>query len=86
MNKGSKSGIWFPAKQYGWGWGIPCHPLGWLTLLGFISGVVLLSVALSLESIGIVSFFLLLSALVVGLLIVCYLKGEKPKWRWGDDD
>lgn len=86
MNDGDKPGIWFPAKRYGWGWGVPCHPLGWLTLFGFILAVVLLSVTLSLNKIGIVSYFLLLFALVTGLLIVCYLKGEKPKWRWGEDD
>jgi hypothetical protein len=22
--------IWFPAKRYGWGWGLPCCWQGWV--------------------------------------------------------
>jgi hypothetical protein len=28
---------WFPAKRYGWGWGIPCSWRGWLVLAAFRS-------------------------------------------------
>ena len=29
----------------------------------------------------------LLSALLAGLLIwICWLKGEKPRWRWGGEE
>jgi hypothetical protein len=27
---------WFPAKRYGWGWGLPITWQGWLTLVVFI--------------------------------------------------
>jgi hypothetical protein len=27
---------WFPAKRYGWGWGIPCTWQGWLVMAGFV--------------------------------------------------
>ncbi len=31
----SKSGFWFPAKRYGWGWGLPVAWQGWLVLIAF---------------------------------------------------
>ena len=27
---------WFPAKRYGWGWGIPSSWQGWLVLAAFV--------------------------------------------------
>ena len=27
---------WFPAKRYGWGWGLPAVWQGWVVLVGFI--------------------------------------------------
>jgi hypothetical protein len=27
---------WFPAKRYGWGWGMPCAWQGWLVLVGYL--------------------------------------------------
>ncbi|MBU2856554.1 hypothetical protein HF289_06600 [Acidithiobacillus ferrooxidans] len=51
---GSRRAIWwgskeyrFPAKSYGWGWGILTAWQGWT------------------------------------VLVVCWFKGEPPKWRWG---
>lgn len=86
MQQSKKSEIWFPAKTYGWGWGLPCHPMGWLTLLGFFVALSLLALALSRNLIGIVTFFLMVFGLTAGLFYICYLKGEKPKWRWGEKD
>jgi hypothetical protein len=31
---------WFPAKRYGWGWGIPSSWQGWLVLTVFVALVV----------------------------------------------
>jgi hypothetical protein len=27
---------WFPAKRYGWGWGLPTAWQGWLVFVGYI--------------------------------------------------
>jgi hypothetical protein len=27
---------WFPAKRYGWGWGLPCTWQGWLVLAAYL--------------------------------------------------
>ena len=31
----NKSIYWFPAKKYGWGWGIPCSWQGWIVAAFF---------------------------------------------------
>ena len=27
---------WFPARRYGWGWGLPATWQGWLVLAGYV--------------------------------------------------
>lgn len=83
MNTSDKK-IWFPAKTYGWGWGwgLPCCWQGW----------VVIAVYFALFAAGIIYFelpadtvrFVLYCLAISGILIaVCWLKGEKPRWRWG---
>jgi hypothetical protein len=31
---------------------------------------------------GVVIFMVVMCALMIG---ICYAKGERPRWRWGDD-
>lgn len=73
---------WFPAKRYGWGWGIPSSWQGWAVLLGFF---VLLAVGavLFLPRLGPVSFAFYSFLLCAVLIAICWLKGEPPRWRWG---
>jgi hypothetical protein len=74
---------WFTAKRYGWGWGWPTVWQGWVALLGFIALVVIGAVLLRPRS-GLLIYLIyvgVLSALFIGL---CWLKGEPPRWRWGD--
>lgn len=74
---------WFPAKRYGWGWGPPQTWQGWLVLLIWL--VILGAAALRLlrlHPIAFLSFAILMAGL---LILVCYLTGEPPRWRWGDD-
>jgi len=76
---------WFRAKRYGWGWGLPATWEGWLFTLAWLA--VTLSVTLWLGSIGHTTYtygFLIL--MLVVLLIVCFTKGEPPRWRWGGKD
>lgn len=32
---------WFPAKRYGWGWGLPVRWQGWVCLAAYMAGVAL---------------------------------------------
>jgi hypothetical protein len=73
---------WFPAKRYGWGWGMPTCRQGWAVFGAFI---VLLAVGSFIFLLsGELGSFLAYVAVLCGLLVVvCWLKGEPPRWRWG---
>jgi hypothetical protein len=72
---------WFPAKRYGWGWGIPSSWQGWVVLAAF-AGLVLGSFLFppGAEFGRYLAYVAALCGLLVG---VCWLKGEPPRWRWG---
>jgi len=73
---------WFPAKRYGWGWGLPITWQGWVVLIGF---VVLLGAGTRIfpPRQHIAAFAVYVLVLIAILCAVCYAKGEPPKWRWG---
>ena len=74
---------WFPAKRYGWGWGLPSTWQGWLVIAVFgllaVAGVFVFPPDRKLPA-------LLVYLLVLNVLLtaVCWLTGEPPQWRWGD--
>lgn len=78
-----KKKIWFPAKQYGWGWGIPLCWEGWLTMSIFY--ILVGSAAFHWLPQHPKHFVLSCIILTLLLMAVCYLKGEEPRWRWGKD-
>jgi len=78
-----KKQIWFPAKRYGWGWGLPSCWQGWVVL-----AVCILLMALSAW--GFLPrhpwlFQGTVWTLAAALIAVCWWKGDKPRWRWGKD-
>ena len=74
---------WFPAKKYGWGWGPPTAWQGWVVLLGSIVTIAWAAVKLLPHSPA--KFGVATLCTVAVLTIICYVKGEPPAWRWGDD-
>lgn len=73
---------WFRAKQYGWGWGLPLTWQGWATFAGWFAALIAATVHfLPGRPVAYMTF-----TLVMGLLLVtiCYIKGEPPRWRYGD--
>lgn len=77
--------LWFRTKTYGWGW-YPSSWEGWLVLFIFTVLFVANAVTLDTASQNIpVWFFVRTGILVFVLLLVCWLKGETPRWRWGKD-
>ena len=76
---------WFRAKRYGWGWGLPMTWQGWLVLAAFVALVVAGTFLFPPRkaTADYIVYIAILSALLTG---VCWLKGEPPRWRWGDDD
>jgi len=75
MNK-----LWFKARGYGWGW-TPCSIEGWLVVIGFVMGLILLSS--TLEEGDLTSYLLGLITLIALVIIIGFKKGEKPHWNWG---
>ena len=76
---------WFPAKRYGWGWGLPSSWQGWLVLVAFL-GLVVAGSMIFPPGTNLVPYLVYVTVLCGLLVGVCWLTGERPRWRWGDDD
>lgn len=77
-----QSTYWFPAKRYGWGWGLPTSWQGWLVLTAFTVclGVGAYAFPPPAEPL---KFGICVALLVALLTCICWVKGEPPRWRWG---
>ena len=75
---------WFHAKRYGWGWGLPASKEGWVVLAVFL--VLQIGGSAALVATG-QSFWMPFWIVGLALLLVaiCWLKGEPPRWRWGEE-
>jgi hypothetical protein len=73
---------WFPAKRYGWGWGLPSSWQGWVVFLAFL-GLMVVGTTLFPPQRNLPAFLAWTGALTAVLVAICWLKGEPPKWRWG---
>ena len=75
---------WFPAKRYGWGWGPPTSWQGWMVLALFVG--LLVAGNFIFPPATQIFAYLAFTAVLSGLLVaVCWLKGEPPRWRWGNN-
>lgn len=75
---------WFPAKRFGWGWGLPTMWQGWLVLAAYFC-MVLVGAIIVLPGRGPLAFVVYVSALSLLLVAICWIKGEPPRWRWGKE-
>jgi hypothetical protein len=71
---------WFPAKKYGWGWGLPIKWQGWVVLGTFVV-LVAGGGLLILPAQGRGLFMAYAGALCVLLVAICWKTGEPPRWR-----
>ena len=75
---------WFPAKRYGWGWGLPSCWQGWVVLGAF--GIAMLIGGMTIDvPAHPLGFALYAVSATLVLLVICLAKGEPPRWRWGGD-
>lgn len=78
-----KKKFWFPAKRYGWGWGPPICWQGWVVFAVWLA--LLIGGAIYLVP-GQPELFVAYTMVITGILvIICWIKGEPPRWRWGKD-
>lgn len=84
MPPSPESKPWFPAKTHGWGWGPPTCWQGWV-VIGIWLGLLIPAAWLVSPGRHLAGFIACVVALGGGLTAVCWLKGERPRWRWGQD-
>lgn len=74
---------WFKNKTYGYGW-FPATWQGWLTLAIYL--VLISVISLSIKDTEQMPLYFLPEVLflTILLLLIAYLTGEKPRWRWGN--
>ena len=75
---------WFPAKRYGWGWGLPITWEGWAALAAFL-GLIVVGVVVVPPARSLANFIAYIAVLSIVFTGVCWWKGEPPRWRWGGD-
>ncbi len=73
---------WFPAKRYGWGWGLPRTWQGWVVIVSFVL-LIILGKDLFPPKHDPVAFVAYVLVLILGLMTICWHKGEPLGWRWG---
>jgi len=75
--KPDKQTYWFPAKRFGWGWGLPTQWQGWAVLCLF--ALLLMTGGLLLlprhHTLLFLTYALVLCALLTG---ICWMTGEPP--------
>ena len=79
---------WFPAKRYGWGWGLPSTWEGWAVISAYLvlfaaGWAILFSLFQPFQAMAGFGGYVL--ALSIALTAICWWKGEPPRWRWGGD-
>jgi hypothetical protein len=79
-------GYWFKRKLYGWGW-TPVKWQGWAVIIVYVLVLALLASTLDegapFREVAFM-FLLPLAILTAAFIRICYKKGEKPKWSWGE--
>ena len=73
---------WFPAKTYGWGWGLPQTWQGWMVFALYVAAIAA-SFSLFPPHQNVAAFIASTMIATIVLVVVCWLKGEPPRWRWG---
>jgi (2Fe-2S) ferredoxin len=79
----SEKNIWFPVKRYGYGWGFPCCWQGWTVLLTYIALIAAAPLVAPPQK-SLPCYLAYLTVLTAALIFICWQKGEKPRWRWGN--
>lgn len=75
---------WFPAKRHGWGWGLPTAWQGWVVMALFFC-LVFAGAGALLPHYGPLVFVAYSALLCALLVVICWAKGERPRWRWSEE-
>ncbi len=87
-NNKTEKKLWFRRKRYGWGW-YPISWEGWLIIvvyiLALVSNFTTIDATQHSNSDTLINFAPRFIILTLILILICYKKGEKPKWSWGNN-
>lgn len=83
--KDNPEGYWFKRKLYGWGW-VPATREGWFVIGVYV--LFLINFALSFKGVVVSEKnpIQIVSPIIIAtiiLIVICYRKGESPRWQWG---
>jgi hypothetical protein len=73
---------WFAARSFGWGWGLALTWQGWVTYGLYAATMVCLRLLIP-PAANRRAYLVGVAAATFALVLVCWLKGEPPRWRWG---
>jgi hypothetical protein len=83
--------LWFRAKRYGWGW-TPATWEGWAVMAVYVVIVIAWEIYLARDQqafvgqpISAIAWRAAVPPIVSTAILVptCWIKGERPRWRWG---
>jgi hypothetical protein len=73
---------WFPARTYGWGWGLPTVWKGWV-VYAIAAALLVAGVFIFSPVARPIAFQIYTWSVVLLLVVVCWIMGDPPSWRWG---
>lgn len=85
--KDNPEGLWFKRKLYGYGW-TPARWQGWAVIAVYL--VLVVKVFLRADSTShsnsdtLINFAIPFIIFTLALIIICRVKGETPRWQWGE--
>lgn len=78
---------WFKAKRYGYGW-YPASWQGWTSTVFYLTALIFVISGSEKdpELTGDYKFVIeQIVSLTALLIVLCYMTGEKARWRWGKE-
>jgi len=73
--------FWFPAKRYGWGWGLPVKWQGWVVVASYFA-LMYAGIHYFKAQDNVAGLLAYLAILTVVLIAIVVAKGERPTaWR-----
>ena len=84
--KKTNSDIWFPAKKYGVGWGLPVTWQGWAVFVSYLVLMFLGTLFIGNSPFLIIPFVIYVFILSGIFIYICWKKGEKLDFRWGKNN
>ncbi|HVT00607.1 MAG TPA: hypothetical protein VHE53_00050 [Patescibacteria group bacterium] len=86
MKKKLNKKYWFRGKRYGFGW-YPITWQGWMVVILYVVFLCWRAISLGQSVTGSSfthEYILELIPASIVLIVICLIKGEKPRWRWGN--